>query len=218
MTVNILLNKSKLDFFCGLFRSAPGPILSLLVLVACTVATPLNSERIAATFGSYDVRVLDASAERRISSLESVEDGRPVTRTLAIVTFEPRAAAAVADLHAQIVDGASIGATFRDAGWAIDKPMIGIDEVSIPRSSVAMAMLMNVSLPITAGLHAYRFNIRKGDVSVRYATIVEVHHPAYLSVTDLERIYGHTAHQTATARYKQDVLAVMEQLAPRLAP
>ncbi len=218
MTCKVMLNKRKMDVHRGLLRSAAGPVLSLLVLVACTAAPPLNSERIAATFGSYDVRVLDASGDRRISSLESVEDGRPVTRTLAIVTFNADAAAAVADLHAQIVDGASIGATFRDAGWAIDKPMIGIDAVCIPRSSMAMATLMNVALPITAGLHAYRFDIRKGDVSLRYATIVEIHHPAYLSIADLERIYGRSTQRAATARYKQDVLAVMEQLAPRLAP
>lgn len=218
MNDKILLNKRKLDPIRGPFRASVWPVLSLLVLVACTAGIPLNSERIAATYGSYNVRVLDATAERRISSLESVEDGRPVTRTLAIVTFEPGAITAVADLHALIVDGASIGATFRAAGWAIDKPLIGIDEVGIPQSSVAIATLMNVSLPITAGLHAYRFNIRRGDISVRYATIVEVHHPAYLSVVDLERIYGRTTHRTSTSRFKEDALAVMERLAPRLAP
>lgn len=214
---NMLIQRKK-----GLYRSPCRPFawlsLGLLTLVACTAATPLNSERIAATFGSYGVRVLDATAERRISSLESVEDGRPVTRTLAIVTFEPGVAAAIADLHARIVDGSSIGVTFRDAGWAIDKPLIGIDEVSIPQSSPVMATLMNVSLPITAGLHAYRFNIRKGDVSVRYATIVEIHHPDYLSVADLERIYGRTTQQAATVCFKQDALDVMQRLASRLAP
>lgn len=214
----MLLNKSKTHLDRTPFRAFAWLTLSLLTLVACTAATPLNSERIAATFGSYNVRVLDATAERRISSLESVEDGRPVTRTLAIVTFEPGAASAIADLHARIVGGASIGATFRDAGWAIDKPLIGIEEVSIPQSSLAMATLMNESVPFTAGLHAYRFNISKGDVSVRYATIVEVHHPAYLSVADLERIYGGTTQRAATARFKQDALAAMELLASRLAP
>ncbi len=193
-------------------------LFSLLALAACAATPPLNSERIAATFGSYNVRVLDATAERRISSLESIEDGRPVTRTLAIVTFEPGAAAAIAGLHARIVDGASIGATFRNAGWVIDKPLIGIDEVRIPQSSLAMATLMNVSVPFTAGLHAYRFNITKGDASVRYATIIEVHHPAYLSVADLERIYSGTTQQAATARFKLDALAAMERLASRLAP
>lgn len=212
-----MLNNRKIDHVHTLLRAPVWLSLSLLALVACTAATPLNSERIAATFGSYEVRVLDATAERRISSLESVEDGRPVTRTLAIVTFEPGAASAITDLHARIVDGASIGATFRDAGWDIDKPLLGIDEVRIPQSSLAMATLMNVSLPITAGLHAYQFNIRKDDVSVHYATIVEVHHPDYLSVADLERIYGQTTQLAATARFKQDALAAMERLASRLA-
>lgn len=214
----MLLSKRKIYPDCTAFRAFAWLTLSLLPLVACTAATPLNSERIAATFGSYNVRVLDATAERRISSLESVEDGRPVTRTLAIVTFEPGAASAIADLHARIVGGASIGATFRDAGWAIDKPLIGIDEVSIPQSSLAMATLMNESVPFTAGLHAYRFNIRKGDVTVRYATIVEIHHPDYLSVDDLERIYGRTTPQAAIVRFKQDALNVMQRLASRLAP
>lgn len=208
----------KIGYDFPLFRALAWLSLSLLALVACAATPPLNSERITATFGSYNVRVLDATTERRISSLESIEDGRSVTRTLAIVTFEPGAAAAIAGLHARIVDGASIGTTFRDAGWAIDKALIGINEVSIPQSSLVMASLMNISLPATAGLHAYRFNISKGDVSVRYATIVEVHHPAYLSVADLERIYGGTTQQAATARFRQDALAAMERLASRLAP
>lgn len=213
-----MLIKTKICPDFTLSRASAWLFLSLLALAACTATKPLNSERIAATFGSYGVRVLDATAERRISSLESIEDGRPVTRTLAIVTFEPDAPAAIAGLHAQIVDGASIGATFRDAGWTIDKPLIGIDEVSIPQSSLAMASLMNVPLPISAGLHAYRFHISKGDVSVRYATIVEIHHPDYLSADDLERIYGRTAQRAATVPFKKDALAVMEHLAPRLAP
>lgn len=218
MIYNPLLSRRNKNQSRALFRVLAWLTVSLVALAACTGATPLNSERIAATFGSYNVRVLDATAERRISSLESVEDGRPVTRTLAIVTFEPGATAAVAGLHARIVDGASIGETFRNAGWAIDKTLIGIDHVSIPQSAVAMASLMNVSLPITAGLHAYRFNIRKGDVRLRYATIVEIHHPFYLSVADLERIYGRTTDRAGTIRFRQDALAVMVHLAQSLEP
>ncbi|MEX1266948.1 MAG: hypothetical protein WEA08_08485 [Woeseia sp.] len=213
-----MLNIIKINPDPTLSRPLAWLSLSLLALAACTATTPLNSERIAARFGNYDVRVLDATFGRRISSLESVEDGRPVTRTLAIVTFEPGAPAAIAGLHARIVDGASIGATFRDAGWAINKPLIGIAEVTIPQSSQAMATLMNVSLPITAGLHAYWFTITKGDVSVRYAAIVELHHPDYLSVADLERIYGRTTQQAATDRFKEDALDVMQRLASRSAP
>ncbi len=39
-------------------------------------------------------------------------------------------------------------------------------------------------------VHVYTMWLHKGGVDLEYATIAEVHHPDFLELGDLERIYG----------------------------
>lgn len=157
-------------------------------VAASACAPPLNSERIADRFGSYEIEGLGASGEVRVSSLASRHGGRRVTRTLAVVTFPETVDPRVANEHARIVAGGSIGAVFREAGWAISKPLLAVGEFRA--SQPAVGRLMALELPVTLALHAYRFEVGRDGVTIPYATIVELHHPEYLGRADVARIYG----------------------------
>lgn len=168
----------------------------LLWLCACTAlagcAAPpelLNSERITAKFGSYQVTLVSQDDAMRVSSLASVEGTEPVTRTLAIVLFEPRRDEYIG-LHRRIIAGSSIGSTFRDAGWKISKPLLYTGSFTVRPDIGIVSQLMKIPLPADVALHAYRFNVSKDDRTLTYAVIIELHHPDYLDVRELQGIYG----------------------------
>ena len=162
-----------------------------LILLACGTQGPLlNSERIAETFGSYGVDVIQANDEGRVSSLYSLSGGEKITRTFAVVTYTGQARRAFSSEHAAVVSGQSLGAVFKSAGWEIDKVNIFVGEMEIPQKYGLLAELMQLDLPQFLAAHAYQFIIRKDGRSYDYARIVELHHPGYLSVADLEAIYG----------------------------
>lgn len=171
-------------------------VACLVLLVLLVAAGPagcagerLNSERIAARYGSYDVTVLRQDRRWRVSSLESRHDGRQVTRTLAVVRFENPGAQAFIAEERRIRAGASIGSTFRDAGWRIDKPTAWIAEITVPAEARSLGALMQIPLPAALALHVYRFDVSRGGRRLVFATIAEIHHPDYLDERALERIY-----------------------------
>src|SRR5690606_17176483 len=81
----------------------------------------LNSERIRERFGSFGLDILESSASRRVSSLYSLEDGRKVCRTYAVVEFGDAILPELAAEHALVMAGESIGAVFKGRGWTITK-------------------------------------------------------------------------------------------------
>lgn len=175
-----------------------------LVLLGCGAQGPLlNSERIAQTFGSYGVDVIQQNEQGRVSSLYSLNGYEKVTRTFAVVTFTGPAKRAFAPEHEQVASGQSLGAVFKEAGWEIDKVNIFVGEMEIPRKYGLLAELMQIDLPQFLAAHAYQFIIRKDGRSFDYARIVELHHPAYLSATDLEAVYGEIVFDDS-ARYTVD--------------
>lgn len=162
-----------------------------LILAACASQDSLlNSERIEKIYGSYGVDVIRTSDEGRVSSLYSGTGDDKITRTFAIVTYSGRTRRAFANEHARVQSGESIGAVFRSAGWEIDKLNIFIGEMEIPAKYGLLADLMRIDLPKFLATHVYEFVIRKDGRSFDYATIVELHHPHYLSAADLRAIYG----------------------------
>jgi len=162
-----------------------------LLLAACgSQQQLLNSERIAETFGSYGVDVIQASDGERVSSLYSGRDADKITRTFAVVNFSGRISPALASEHARVESGESLGAVFRSAGWQIEKHNIFVGELEIAEKYGLLSELMQLSLPQTLAMHVYLFVIRKDARSFNYATIVELHHPDYLSVEDLNNAYG----------------------------
>jgi hypothetical protein len=163
--------------------------LCQLLLACAAQGLPLNSERIAARYGSYSVRVLQQDAALRVSSLQSGQDDAAVTRTLAITRYaEPNPAYAAA--ASEILTGASIGRTFQEAGWKIDKTSLLIDTIAVTPREHIIRHLMKINLPQRIAIHAYRFEVSRGSEHYLYATIVELHHPDYLRESDLRDIYG----------------------------
>ena len=166
-------------------------VVAAFALSACAPGGPwLNSDRIEDTFGSYGVDVLLSEPHRRESSLYSSAGADKTTRTYAVVKFPRKPASAYSREHELILDGNSIGATFRKAGWSINKQHLFIDELEMPGTYATIGELMRIALPETLATHEYLLIVSKDERSFTYATITEIHHPDYLSATDLKEIYG----------------------------
>lgn len=168
--------------------------LTSFSLCSCAEEALLNSDRIRQAFGNYAVDVLQADDEMRISSLYSVSVDPKLprvktTRTLALVRFLVPRDPSLAREHEAIVNGASIGETFRNSGWSISKENLLLCELSLTLADLPALSGMHIASPATLALHRYRFSVRRDSVAVDYAIIEEIHHPDYLSLGMLEGIY-----------------------------
>jgi len=147
----------------------------------------LNSERIAEEFGSYGVEVLEQSDGLRISNLYSAEADLRTCRTFAIVRYPSNVDPVVANEHAAILAGGSIGATFAEHGWEVRKTHLFFGE---QEASARLAELMRIARGTRLARHIYVLDVAKGDQVIEYAALIEIHHPDYLTLADLVRIYG----------------------------
>jgi hypothetical protein len=188
--------------------AAPGPRPAS---GAASQREPLNSERIAQRFGSYGVEILESDARLRISSLYSLEQGRRVCRTLAVVVFPAVIDPAVAAEHRQILDGGSIGAVFAERGWAITKRQRLLGEVAAPGPEDRLSGLMGVSDSGPLAVDVYAFTVSRHGRSVDYATIAEVYHPDYLRLADLRALYGRDVPTSAAG--DAELLAILDLVA-----
>lgn len=160
------------------------------VLSACALESELlNSERISERFGSCGIDVLEHGPTVRRSSLYSIEDGARICRSYAVVQFIEQESQAVAEAHARILVGESIGATFKAAGWQIQKVTRHVGSVPWPGADHTLTGLMQLADNATLAMHAYRLILQKDKRSLHYATIIEVHHPDYLDENDLRKLY-----------------------------
>lgn len=168
-----------------------------LALAACATspAAPavdtrplLNSERIAATFGSYGGEVLAASERARVSSLYSLHDGRRVGRTFAVVRFSELVDPRLAEAHDAIVAGGSLGATLVAHGWEVEKEHLYLGTLT-PREELAAVYRRMAIAPSELAVHVYRLAATRPGVELPYATLAEVHHPDYLALDDLRALY-----------------------------
>jgi hypothetical protein len=175
-------------------RYRVSPAVLTAALSACAVEPELlNSERIEERFGNYGVEVLEQSDSFRRSNLYSVENGTRTCRTFALVTFAESRAAAISDEHAEILSGQSIGTTFKESGWTIQKETLFIGDVTIDNSAALILRLMHLDGPQQLGLHVYRLMLLHDGDTMPYATILEVHHPAYLDEKELRQLYEEPA-------------------------
>lgn len=167
----------------------------------------LNSERIEATFGSYAIEVLEASPDLRVSSLQSLEASGAVCRTFAVVRYPDAIAPDVAAEHAAIVSGGSIGAVFTANGWTVTKTHLHYGPMPAgPRA----AQLMVIPPGTAVAAHVYLLEVVKDGRKFPYAAIAELHHPDYLTVDALPRIYG-----PAAASGNEALLTAMLETAAR---
>lgn len=147
----------------------------------------LNSERIEQTFGSFGLDVVYSDDRLRLSSLYSMEGGRKLTRTFAVVGLPETIDAAFAAEHEAILDGGSIGATFKASGWDVVKTQHQYYGTTVWHRLVPA---MDVAPGTLLATHAYELEIAREDAHFDYATIIELHHPDYLRLADLQTLYG----------------------------
>ena len=147
----------------------------------------LNSERIEQQFGSYGIEVLHSDDTLRVSDLFSGSGAGRVTRTFAVVFYPTEVEQPFAAEHAEILDGGSIGAVFARNGWSVEKTHRFFGELE---ASPKVATLMHEREKRPLAVHVYILSVSREGAQFDYATIAEIHHPEYLSLDDLRRIYG----------------------------
>ena len=169
----------------------PVPETILAIALSACIVEPelLNSERIKQRFGSYGIDVLHSENGLRRASLHSIENGAKVCRTCAVVRFDSVPTDIIGNEHAQILAGSSIGETFKANGWTIYKETRYVGELQMPTQSHAVLALMALHDRASLAMHAYRLLLKKDQQTVDYATIVEVHHPEYLSRDEVTGLY-----------------------------
>jgi len=181
------------------------------VLAQPSAREPLNSERIEAAFGSYAVEVLESGAKYRVSNLYSGDAAHKICRTFAVVRYPPAVDPAFAEEHAAIVAGGSIGAVFAAAGWQVRKTHLFYGEVA---ATERLAQLMHVAPGTSLAEHAYVLDVAKDGRVLTYAALVEIHHPEYLSRSDLPAIYGPASSEGRETLLAELLAAVGERLQP----
>ena len=166
------------------------PVVLAAVLSACaTEPVLLNSERIQRKFGSYGIDVLASEAGLRRSSLYSIDDGVQTCRTYAVVRFADQLDERYGKEHSEVLAGNSIGATFRSHGWDLHKQTMHIGSLELPGHEHDVASFMHVTGPQVIALHVYQLLLVRDDQVFDYAMIMELHHPDYLSTSDLHALY-----------------------------
>jgi hypothetical protein len=146
----------------------------------------LNSERIAAAFGSYDIEVLEQDDAVRVSNLFSANGGERTCRTFAVVRYG-RIGAEIRAEHAAIVAGGSIGAVFASMGWEVRKTHLRYSELAAPPR---LAKLMRIETGTPLAMHVYALDVANESGVHEYAVLAEIHHPEYLGSEELRAIYG----------------------------
>lgn len=159
----------------------PGPVV---------LRPMLNSERIEAVFGSYGLEVLESGPRQRVSNLYSLEDGRKVCRTFALVEFAPAIDPRIASEHLEVLAGGSIGAVYKRAGFEVEKRNLYFGELPPDPRRQRLRRLMGGAGGRTLALHVYAMVLHRDGVAIDYATIAEIYHPAFLDLDDLAGIYG----------------------------
>jgi len=167
----------------------PPAVLATTLSACATEPVLLNSQRIEQRFGSYGIAVLASEAGLRRSSLYSLFDGKPICRTYAVVRFTDQLDDRYREEHTQVLAGNSIGAIFRSQGWDFHKQTLHIGSLALPRENTSIGRLMQVPGPQELALHIYQLLLVRQEQVLEYATILEAHHPGYLTEHDLRDLY-----------------------------
>jgi hypothetical protein len=167
----------------------PPSVLAAMLSACATESVNLNSERIEQRFGSYGIEVLASEAGLRRSNLFSYDGDTATCRTYAIVQFVEQLDERYDEAHSRVLAGDSIGATFREDGWDLQKHTLFIGVVRMPEGPSEVRRLMRLTGAHDLALHVYQLVLERGDIELEYATILEAHHPEYLTKKDLQAIF-----------------------------
>lgn len=170
-------------------RTFPPAVLAAVLSACATEPVLLNSERIEHRFGSYGIEVLASEAGLRRSSLYSLEHDAAICRTYAVVRFADQLDDRYQEEHTKVLAGNSIGAVFRSHGWDVHKQTMYIGNLALPAQSTSIGELMHIWGPRELAMHVYQLLLVRNEQVFEYATIVETHHPDYLSESDLHELY-----------------------------
>ncbi|MBT8092815.1 MAG: hypothetical protein KJN77_07255 [Gammaproteobacteria bacterium] len=167
----------------------PPTVLAAVISACASEPVLLNSERIEQRFGSYGIDLLASEAGLRRSSLYSIENGAHICRTYAVVRFADQPDARYGEEHSKVLAGNSIGAIFRSHGWDVHKQTLHIGSLQLPAGNESISPLMRINGPRELALHVYQLLLVRDKRVFDYATILETHHPDYLSEADLYDLY-----------------------------
>ena len=170
-------------------------IFLLFILLSCNNNTEskntlLNSERIEQKFGSYGIDIVQSDNQSRVSFLYSLypnNKNKKNYHTLAIVKFKETRQVSI--IHEKILNGGSIGKSFKKEGWEIDKTNHQMMVISNPDKLLFKSWLPQISDENLA-LHFYELNVKTENYHYLYAEILEIHHPKYLGFNDLTEVYN----------------------------
>ena len=201
-----------LDYFENIhrYRKLTPAVLAAALSACATETVLLNSERIERRFGSYGIDVLASEAGLRRSSLYSIEDGQRICRTYAVVRFTDEPDTSYGPEHARVLAGNSLGEVFKANGWAIHKQTLYIGSFRLDGSDTPIGKLMRIADNSELALHVYQLLLAKDEQVYEYATIVEAHHPDYLSVADLLDIYHYDDSESLSAESLEALIALLK--------
>ncbi len=200
-----------MDYFEDIYRSHKlTPAVLAAALSACATETVLlNSERIERQFGSYGIDVLASEAGLRRSSLYSIEQNERVSRTYAIVSFKEDQDSSYGPEHAKVLAGNSLGEVFKANGWSMHKQTLHIGSFEIDRSAKEISRIMQLSENRTLALHVYQLLLAKDEQIFEYATIIEAHHPDYLTQSDLLDTYHYDDSESLSEKSLADLIDLL---------
>ena len=200
-----------MDYFEDIYRSHKlAPAVLAAALSACATETVLlNSERIEQRFGSYGIDVLASEAGLRRSSLYSIDGNERICRTYAVVSFNEDLDSSYGPEHAKVLAGNSLGEVFKANGWSMHKQTLRIGSFEIDQSGSQINQLMRLAADQTLALHIYQLLLARDEQIFEYATIVEAHHPDYLSQSDLLDIYHYDDSESLTAESLAELIELL---------
>ncbi|MEJ8566262.1 hypothetical protein [Elongatibacter sediminis] len=149
----------------------------------------MNSERIERCFGSYGLELLPSRSGLRVALLYSGTADQRIARTLALTGFVPAPDADLSPSMQRIEAGASIGSTLKAAGWSVGKQTIDLEWIPVGTETLAWTGLNEPSDGAGLALHIYRLTAERGGETHLVARIAELHHPDYLTLADLDRLF-----------------------------
>ena len=192
-------------------RHKLAPAMLAAALSACATETVLlNSERIEQNFGSYGIDVLASEAGLRRSSLYSLQGNERICRTYAIVSFNEDLDSSYGPEHSKVLAGNSLGEVFKANGWSMHKQTLHIGSFKIDRPASEINQLMQLVAAKTLASHVYQLLLAKDEQLFEYATIVEAHHPDYLTQSDLLDIYHYDNSESLSAESLAELIDLLK--------
>ncbi len=179
-------------------KPIPKAILDAALSASAVESEVLNSERIEARFGSYGIDILIDSGDQRLASLFSGSGSNRVCRTFASVRRQATSGDSIDAEQADIARGRSIGARFRESGWTVAKRTLYAGALPLGRLIDEVGRRMHLAEDVSVAIHAYQLVLGRERQTIDYATIIEAHHPDYLTVDALPGLYRITAADDAT--------------------